>query len=151
MGLLLLLVLVCFGTCEVVLSSWRMQPGKLVSVSAAATSVASFNASSWLPVQVPCTVMGGLVQNGFYQDVYRGLALDQVDSEQFDDVWLFRASFQANRGPALLTFKGISYRGAVYINGQNATSGELEGTFVYHDVPFIALQGENAVTVAITR
>jgi hypothetical protein len=135
---------------ETTLSTWRMQRVDLVPASARSTSVASFDASAWFSVQVPCTVMGGLIQNGFYPDVYRGLALSKVPTAQFDKQWLFRATFEASSGRALLTFKGVSYRALVYVNGQQIGE-EVEGTFAYHDVVIDAVAGTNAVTLAVTR
>ncbi len=97
--------------------------------------------------------MGALIQNGLYQDIYRGTALKNVSTQQFDVPWLFRAQFSLNSSaPVLFTFKGISYRGVVYVNGEKVVSNDLEGTFVYHDVVVKnVVAGMNAVTVSVTR
>ncbi len=74
--------------------------------------------------------MGGLIQNGRYPDIYRGLALKQVDTAQFNHTsWLFRTTFAAP-SPASATnlqllFKGLSYRGLVFVNGVQISPAEL--------------------------
>lgn len=108
-------------------ATWQAEVN--VSVPVAQTSLASYDASAWLPVTTPCTVMGGLIQNGRYADVYRGLALQQVSTAQFNHTsWLFRsAAFAAPAGAAnvQLLLKGLSYRGLIFLNGAQITPAEL--------------------------
>jgi hypothetical protein len=59
-------MVVCALPIEVQLTSWAMMTEKNISDSIVASSFPTYNASSWLPVIVPCTVMGGLIQNGWY-------------------------------------------------------------------------------------
>ncbi len=109
----------------------------------------------WFPVQVPSTVLTGLVANHIYPDPYIGmnnmLIPDASDSfnleynlEQYSYLpndpnpwkkpYWYRTSFLAPAGTgenhSELIFKGINYRAAVWLNGQEvADSSEMVGMF----------------------
>jgi hypothetical protein len=77
-------------------------------------------------MRVPATVLGGVVQNGIYEDLYSGNNLVMVEGFQdslwrteempegspFRDLWWFRTSFRSQEGKkAVLHLGGINYRG----------------------------------------
>src|SRR5438874_2153692 len=55
------------------LTGWSMQSSAAVAQAGAEISATSFPAAGWLPVSLPATFIGGLVQNGLYPDPFTGL------------------------------------------------------------------------------
>jgi exo-1,4-beta-D-glucosaminidase len=92
-----------------------------------------------------------------YPDIYRGMSLSLVDTQQFNDTaWLFRTTFSVSEPSspqiAQLRFKGLSYRANVFVNGV-VTDQSFVGTFVYHnvDISDSVVVGLNAVVVQVYR
>jgi hypothetical protein len=71
------------------ISSWSLAPSSNVTGTPAQISSANYDASGWLNVTVPCTVMACLLQNGFYPDVFHGSNIDNIPSLQFNQSWWF--------------------------------------------------------------
>jgi hypothetical protein len=132
----------------------------------------------WFPVNVPSTVLTGLVANGVYPDPYAGInnmlipdASDEFNRkynlEQFSHLpndpnpwkkpYWYRTVFKipvADKGRHFqLIFKGINYRAAVWVNGiQIADSARMSGMFAEYslDVSKVLKAGdENALAVKI--
>lgn len=124
-------------------------PGEMISSAAYQPKV------YWFPVDVPSTVLTGLVANRVYPDPYAGMnnmlipdASDRFNKEynleQYSHIpnvgnpwkkpYWYRTSFEV---PAVdkgrhfqLIFKGINYRAAVWLNGkQIADSTQMAGMF----------------------
>ena len=71
-----------------------------------------FPDEDWLSVQVPCTVMAGLIQNGYYPEVFYADNLKLVDQTQFNNYsWWYRTEFDvtddqlASSSSVRVTFK----------------------------------------------
>ncbi len=124
----------------------------------------------WFPVKVPSTVLSGLVANHIYPDPYAGLnnmlipdASDEFNKEynleQYSYLpgqpnpwkmpYWYRTSFQvpaSDKGRFFeLIFKGINYRAAVWLNGQQiADSSRMAGMFAEYklDVSKQIIPGE---------
>ncbi len=105
MLLLVLLAVLPECACAVPLSNWRMQRGDLVAGGWSDSSLPSYDDSSWHNASVPGTVLGALVDAGLYPDVFRGQNIAAIDATQFDQPWVFKTSFSAAVGPAVLTIK----------------------------------------------
>jgi exo-1,4-beta-D-glucosaminidase len=132
----------------------------------------------WFPVRVPSTVLTGLVSNGIYPDPYSGMnnmlipdASDefnkQYDLEKYSYLpgepnpwkkpYWYRTVFDvpvSDEGRSFqLIFKGINYRAAVWINGnQVADSTQMAGMFAQHNLDvsrFIKAGERNALAVKI--
>ncbi len=69
------------------ISVWSLAPSSNVTGTPAQISSVGYDASSWLNVSVPCTVMACLLQRGFYPDVFHGSNLDKVPALQFNQTW----------------------------------------------------------------
>ncbi len=132
----------------------------------------------WFPVTVPSTVLAGLVANKVYPSPYYGMnnmripdASDAFDStyhlfkysylpnnrNPWKDPYWYRTTFKLPEGykgkHIWLTFKGINYRAAVWLNGtQIADSSKMVGMFGQYrfDVTgAIDPDGENHLAVEI--
>ena len=125
-------------------------------------STPGYNASNWMPITVPATVLDGLVQNDVYSNdkLYYSMNLKNISLEQFDVTWWYRTEFSLDKPlfkdqRVILTFKGISYRANVWCNGHLlGDSKTIVGAFRYFDfdvTSFIYTQGPNVIAVEISR
>ncbi len=130
----------------------------------------------WFPVQVPSTVLTGLVANKVYPDPYIGmnnmLIPDASDSfnhqynlEQYSFLpnepnpwkkpYWYRTTFMvpaSDKGKHFqLIFKGINYRAAVWVNGkQIADSSQMAGMFAQYSLDVTnAIEAGNTNVLAV--
>ena len=132
----------------------------------------------WFPVNVPSTVLTGLVANKVYPDPYAGMnnmlipdASDEFNKkynlEQYSHLpndpnpwkkpyWyrtVFKVPAEDNGRHFQLIFKGINYRAAVWVNGkQIADSTQMAGMFAEYSLDIskqIVAGKENGLAVKI--
>ena len=48
--------------------------------------------SNWYGVEIPATVMAGLIQNDVYPDIFYSTNLENVNSSLFDVSWWYRCA-----------------------------------------------------------
>jgi hypothetical protein len=161
------------------LEDFTLQSSALTGASGEEISTGTFNPNVyWFPVKVPSTVLTGLVANNVYPDPYMGLnnmlipdASDEFnkmyDLEKYShlpnrpnpwkDPYWYRTAFTVDASDAgrhfELVFKGINYRAAVWLNGQQiADSTQMVGMFAEYflDVSsHIKAGAENVLAVKI--
>jgi hypothetical protein len=129
--------------------NWRLTAAPKVEADGAAISEPRFDAKEWYAATVPGTVLTTLVDRGVYPDPYYGLNnLEIPETLNKQDYW-YRTEFRApviTKGKLLtLTFEGINYRAAVWLNGRSL--GTITGAFIrgVFDVTGILKPGENNV------
>jgi Exo-beta-D-glucosaminidase Ig-fold domain/Glycosyl hydrolases family 2/Concanavalin A-like lectin/glucanases superfamily/Glycosyl hydrolases family 2, TIM barrel domain/Glycosyl hydrolases family 2, sugar binding domain len=113
---------------------WRMTPAPKVNADGAAISVPDYSARDWWPATVPGTVLTTMIDRGVYADPDYGLNnLAIPESLNQQDYW-YRVEFRAPKtmggdGKRLtLTFQGINYEAAVWLNGRRL--GSIKGAFI---------------------
>jgi beta-galactosidase/beta-glucuronidase len=138
------------------ITKFCLQSSHLISQSGEELSSSKYNPDVyWFPVNVPSTVLTGLVTNKVYPDPYSGMnnmlipdASDEFNArynlEQYSQLpgqpnpwkkpYWYRASFDVPKEDAGrhfdLIFKGINYRAGVWVNGkQIADSTQMAGMF----------------------
>ncbi|HEY3389122.1 MAG TPA: beta galactosidase jelly roll domain-containing protein [Prolixibacteraceae bacterium] len=138
------------------LTKFELQSSELINGSGELISTSAYHSKVyWFPVNVPSTVLTGLVANRVYPDPYSGMnnmlipdASDEFNKkynlEQYSHIpnvsnpwkkpYWYRTSFKvpaADKGRHFqLIFKGINYRAAVWMNGQPiADSTQMVGMF----------------------
>lgn len=124
------------------LTDWKIAPAvsaktaalKALAVTDADEKViaANYPTSGWIKATVPGTVLGNLVDNGIYDElfdpdnegkknVYFSDNLSRIPAEDFDHEWWYSTDFTIPKREAgkriTLTFRGISYAGTIYVNG----------------------------------
>jgi beta-galactosidase/beta-glucuronidase len=141
------------------LTQFEMQYSGLIDVPGEVISSPGYQSKvHWFPVNVPSTVLTGLVANRIYPDPYTGMnnmlipdASDRFNKEykleQYSHLpnvpnpwkkpYWYRTSFdvpEADQGRHFqLIFKGINYRAAVWLNGhQVADSTQMVGMFAQY-------------------
>lgn len=145
------------GVHTVVLrDDWRLQPADGCDQAGEAVSTPGFPDGGWHPATVPATVLGALVRQGEYRDIYHGRRLEQIPAARFQQAWWYRREFTLRTLPegahASLVFEGINYRANVFVNGRPvAKAGETSGAFriFEFDITPLIREGRNALAVQV--
>ena len=103
---------------------WTLQDAPKVEPDGAVLSTTAYNAAGWMRATVPGTVLTTLVDDGVYPDPAYGLNnLAIPESLNKQDYW-YRNEFDVPAATlpagahAELTFEGINYAAAVWLNGK---------------------------------
>ncbi len=136
---------------------WALQSSTRVPAKGEDISKPGFSTQGWHPTAVPSTVLGALVRNKVYRDIYLGENFKSIPAEPFKVSWWFRTEFDLGNDPALnifkLLFDGINYRANIWLNGQRiASADQAFGAFrrFEFDVTGEARPGEkNALAVEV--
>ncbi len=134
---------------------WRMSEAPKVSDEGDAVSRPGYPAAGWLRATVPGTVLTTLVDRGVYPDPDYGLnnlAIPETLNQQ--DYW-YRTEFtppaSAKGRRFTITFNGVNYSAAVWLNGRRL--GDVRGAFVRgeFDVTGVLVPGKtNALAVRVS-
>lgn len=136
---------------------WNLQSSAKVSAAGAEISSPSLNTSTWYKAAVPSTVMGSLLQNGLYEDIFIGENIKKVDKEQFNTSWWYRNEFKLHHNKEQyvhLHFDGISYYANIWLNGKLvAPKDSVYGTFrrFDFDVTNLIQDSTNVLAVEVFR
>ncbi len=111
---------------------WRLQAAPLVEGGGVALSQSSLDVSKWMAAVVPGTVLTTMIERGVYPDPEYGLNnLAIPESLNKQDYW-YRAEIPSPEGLSgrhlNLTFQGINYKAAVWLNGKRL--GSITGAFI---------------------
>jgi len=128
---------------------WMLTPAPSVQADGSQVSKEKFDTKDWWPATVPGTVLTTMVDRGVYPDPDYGLNnLAIPESLNKQDYW-YRQEFKAPSSLAnrrlTLTFHGINYKAAVWLNGQ--LLGSIKGAFIrgVFDVTSILKPGQTNV------
>ncbi|HOW86430.1 MAG TPA: glycoside hydrolase family 2 TIM barrel-domain containing protein [Candidatus Aminicenantes bacterium] len=101
---------------------WYIQSSEKAKGAGEQISSPGFKIEGWYPALVPSTVLGTLVENNVYPDIFFGRNLEKVPTAPFEASWWYRREFTAPVGPGLtrktLEFDGINYRANIWLNGK---------------------------------
>ena len=139
-------------------SGWRMSSANAAAADGSIVSQSGFDAAKWYPIaRMPATVLQTLVDNGVYKDVYQGTNLaTEVPQDLWKQDWWYRTTFTAPAGRDVysLIFKGINYRGDIWLNGhQIADRSKVVGmyaSFEFDVSRYIRPGEENVLAVKVT-
>jgi len=113
-------------------AGWMMTPAPRTNADGPAISQAGFNARDWMQATVPGTALTTMVDRGVYPDPDYGLNnLSIPETLNKQDYWYrveFRLPKQARERRLTLTFEGVNYAAAVWLNGQSV--GSIKGAFI---------------------
>jgi Concanavalin A-like lectin/glucanases superfamily/Glycosyl hydrolases family 2, sugar binding domain len=137
------------GDNQWTINGWMMAEAPKVDADGVAISAKSFSAKNWYVATVPGTVLTTLIDRGVYPDPDYGLnnlAIPETLNKQ--DYWYrteFRTPSSLTGKRLALTFHGINYKAAVWLNRQSL--GTITGAFVRgnFDVTSVLRPGETNV------
>jgi hypothetical protein len=111
---------------------WTLSPAPDVKAAGPEIAQPNFNTKNWMPATVHGTVLTTMIDRGIYPDPDYGLnnlAIPETLNKQ--DYW-YRNEFNAPAVPAsrhlTLTFEGINYAAAIWLNGHFL--GTIKGAFI---------------------
>jgi exo-1,4-beta-D-glucosaminidase len=113
---------------------WYIQSSEKAKGTGEQISRPGFKVDTWYPAVVPSTVLGTLVENNVYGDIFFGKNLDKVPTAPFEAPWWYRKEFTVPGGPGLthtwLEFDGINYRADIWLNGRKiGDAAEIAGAY----------------------
>lgn len=119
---------------RLLLTDWFIQSSEKVNVDGSKLSKPGIFTDRWYPAQVPSTVLGTLVENNVYGDVFFGKNLENIKPEDFKSSWWYRTEFLLPAYPgksrAFLELDGLNYRANIWLNGEKiADASEIYGPF----------------------
>ncbi|RFT15237.1 MAG: Beta-galactosidase/beta-glucuronidase [Candidatus Saccharicenans subterraneus] len=119
---------------QLMLTDWFIQSSARLQADGAALSRPGIMTDRWYPTQVPSTVLGTLVENNIYGDVFFGKNLEKIKAEDFQTSWWYRTEFllpaYPGRTRTFLELDGVNYRANIWLNGQKvADASEIYGPF----------------------
>jgi len=123
-------------------------------------SRADFNPSSWYKVNVPTTVIAGLIANHVYNfDPFYGRNFEKLGDPRLDKPWWFRREFELpaaeNGKNVVLKLHGINYKANVWLNGiKIADSTQIIGPFRIIELDItkqVKYKGPNVLAIEVKR
>jgi len=138
------------------LVNWKIKSSNAVSYKVADVSLNNFDDSDWYPVQLPSTVLAGLVDNKVYADIYFADNLKKIPSKDFENAWFYRTQFKIDDLTAdeyyRLVFEGVNYSANIWLNGhQIADSTQVKTAFKIFEfnVSQYLIKGKNTLAVEV--
>ncbi len=139
---------------------WKMQSAVTDTNTGALVSQSSFQPQNWYSVNVPTTIIGGLLANNYYKfDPFYSQNLKKMNDSRLDHPWWFRKTFTLPASQigknVILTLHGINYKANVWLNGVKiADSTQIQGPFriIQLDITnCIKPLGQNVLAIQILR
>lgn len=135
---------------------WQIQSSQQITETGEELTSKEGDRAGWHNATVPSTVLGTLVKNGVYPDIFMGKNFEKVDKKQFQGSWWYRRVFENNNQNAStyhLEFDGIIYRANIWLNGKQIASADtLAGPFrqFYFNIStLVRTSGENILAVEV--
>src|SRR3979411_410668 len=102
-------------------NAWKMQSSLTATASGNQISQPEFLPKGWYNVNVPTTIIAGLLANNEYGfDPFFGKNLEKISDTRFDHSWWFRKDFSlppSQKGKnVILKLHGINYKANVWLN-----------------------------------
>ncbi len=161
---LLLFVLLLLASCSneiqnisftrILKNNWEIQSAEKIHRTGAQLTQPAFRPETWYHVQVPATVLAGLVANHVYEDIYKDRNLQSIPADPFKHAWWYRTRFDLpewqEHNITRLRFKGINYRAHIWLNGvQIASADSLTGAFRVFEMDVSHLVQKHANQLAV--
>jgi hypothetical protein len=134
---------------------WSMIPAPKITEDGATLSQTSYSARNWWPATVPGTVLTTMIDRGVYPDPDYGLNNLVIPESLNKQNYWYRVEFRAPKSMSgrrlTLTFEGINYEAAVWLNGRSLGSIKgafIRGTFDVTDV--VKAEGANVLAVRVS-
>lgn len=137
-------------------NGWQLFSSETTDADGASISSASFERDFGYPIELPSTVMHGLMQNGMFPDIFEPHVLEDMDKAPYQVPWWYRNEIEIAGTSAedfyQLTFEGINFKANVWLNGTRiAREDSLQGSYgVWNlDITRYLTKGKNILAVEI--
>lgn len=136
---------------------WQLFSSKVTSADGQLISQPDYISSDYYNIEIPSTVLNGLIQNGLYPDLYYGGQLETIDREIFNVPWWYRKTFtlvKETDSYFQLVFEGINQKANIWLNGQLiAGKDQINSPFgIWQiDVTDYMVDGENTIAVEVFK
>jgi exo-1,4-beta-D-glucosaminidase len=140
--------------------NWQMQSAVTDQSKGSQISKTDFQSDKWYKVNVPTTVIAGLIANKVYNfDPFYGRNFEKLTDSRLDKPWWFRKEFKLpesqNGKNVVLKLHGINYKANVWLNGVLiADSSQVIGPFRIIELDItkqIKYAGENTLAIEVKR
>lgn len=136
---------------------WHVASSEKINENGAQLSSPGYKTNDWYSAVVPSTIMGTLVKNNLYPDLFMGDNLSKVPVKQFEKAWWYRNEFSLPKDlkdkTVKLEFDGIVYRANIWLNGKKiGDSASVKGVFrrfVFDVTDYVSKSGMNCLAVEI--
>jgi lysophospholipase L1-like esterase len=148
--------LVKSGLNQWTIKAWDLQAAPEVKADGERIASSSFNPAGWHAATVPGTVLTTLIDRGVYPNPDYGLNNMAIpESLNKQDYW-YRSTFATPDGykagqHLFVTFKGVNYAAAVWINGRRI--GDMKGAFIrgtFDISPYLKPKAQNVIAVKVS-
>lgn len=150
---------------------WQMQSSEKVSKHGETISTIEFNPEDWYKVEIPTTVINGLLLNKKIEDPYHGLNLKSLagykkevttqnfeshykpDDSPYRSSWWFRKEFKLDNSldsnkQFWLFFEGINYSANIWLNGHRISGTDyVIGSYRQYDFNITHLIKQESINV----
>jgi len=112
--------------------NWQIQSSKVWNQSGKEISSEQFKTTNSYHINLPSTVLAGLVKNKVYKNIYFSNNLEKIDKKQFKSAWWYRKTFKINKIKPNneLIIRGINYKAEIWLNENLvADTNKLEGVY----------------------
>ncbi len=104
--------------------------------------------------KVPGTVLGALVEQGLFGDVFMGTNLSKVSDTLFKSSWIYTKNFSIDdtkiNQKGILNFEGINYKANIWLNNKLiADTNEVIGVFKTYTFTLPQLEKNNKLRVEV--
>ncbi len=143
------------GHSTVLTRGWKIQSSQRAAGTGAEISQPGYDATAWLSISQPETLMAGLLENGRYPNILFSNNLASVDQAQFEVNWWYRAELELHPRAGQHTFlvmRGVLSRANLWVNGARiADQSELQGAYsrFEYDLTGRVRDGANAIALDV--
>ena len=106
---------------------WLIFPSEKITANESQVSSSQFPATGWYAASRPSTVMGTLVKDKVYKNIFTGDNLKKIPARQFEKPWWYRTEFTLSKmnsaKPIKLKFDG-SITALIMANGEKIAGSE---------------------------
>ncbi len=134
---------------------WKLAAAPGIKASGEQLSKPGYSTKDWIAATVPGTVLTTMIDRGIYPDPDYGLNNMAIpESLSHQDYWYrveFKTPAQSRLQRLTLTFEGVNYAAAVWLNGHEL--GKFTGAFIrgkFDVTSLIAASGANILAVRVS-
>jgi exo-1,4-beta-D-glucosaminidase len=141
-------------------NGWKMQSSLTATANGEQISQQNFSTAGWYDVNVPTTIIAGLLANKVYDfDPFFAKNLEKITGPQFDKPWWFRKEFSLpaseKNKTVSIRLHGINYKATVWLNGVLISdTTTMKGPFRFFEFDVtkqIKYDGANVLAIEVTR